>query len=161
MYLGITAFGWLHTILSLIALVAGVVVVNNLLKSRIAGGWVALFLLAAIATSVSGFGFPFDRLIDSHWVGIVALATLALVLVAYYAFGLAGVWRWIFALGVVVNLYFLFVVLVVMFFRKVPALAATAPTQSEPSFLAAQLAVLAVFAVIAIIAVRKFRPAVA
>jgi hypothetical protein len=160
MVLGLSTFAWIHTILSLVALAAGVTVVKELLGSRMSGGWTALFLVTAFATSATGFGFPFDRLIDSHWTGIAALVALALVIVARYVFGLAGAWRWIYAVGMVLSLYFLVVVAVAQLFKKVPALTAMAPTQTEPPFLVAQLVVLALFAVLLIAAARKFRPAV-
>jgi len=47
-------------------------------------------------------------------------------------------------------LYFNVFVLVVQLFRRVPALSAMAPTQSEPPFQIAQLAVLLLFAAIGI-----------
>ena len=47
-------------------------------------------------------------------------------------------------------LYFNVFVLVVQLFRRVPALNAMAPTQSEPPFHLAQLAVLVLFAAIGI-----------
>ena len=158
MVLGLTTFAWIHTILSLVALVAGIVVVKELLGSRIPPGWTALFLVTAIATSATGFGFPFDRFIDSHWTGIAALVALALVILARYVLGLAGAGRWIYAVGMVLSLYFLAVVAVAQLFKKVPALTAMAPTQSEPPFLVAQLVTLAIFGWLAIAAARKFRP---
>ncbi len=158
MYLGLTTYAWIHTLLSLVALVAGIVVVRDLLGSRIRAGWTALFLVTAIATSATGFGFPFDRFIDSHYLGVASLVAFALVLLARYGLGLAGAGRWIYALGMVLSLYFLSVVGVAQLFKKVPALHALAPTQAEPPFLMAQLVVLAVFGWLAIAAVRKFRP---
>ena len=159
MYLGLTTYAWIHTLLSLVAIVAGIVVVKELLGSRMPGGWTALYLVSAIATSVTGFGFPFVRLIDSHYLGAASLLVFALVLLARYAFRLAGVWRWIYALGMVLGLWFLVVVLIAQAFKKLPALTAMAPTQSEPPFLVAQLVALAIFGLVAIAAVRKFRPA--
>jgi hypothetical protein len=152
---------WVHTLLSLVAIVAGIVVVKDLVGARISGGWTALYLLTAILTSVTGFLFPFDRFVDSHWIGVISLVLFALVLLARYAFRLAGAWRWIYALGMVLGLWFLVLVLIAQAFQKVPALAAIAPTRDDPPFLAAQAVALAVFAVLAIAAARKFRPAAA
>lgn len=159
MVLGLTTFAWIHTILSLVALVAGIVVVKGLLGSRMPGGWTALYLVTAIATSATGFGFPFDRFIDSHYLGAASLVVFALAMLARYAFRLAGAWRWIYAFSMVLGLWFLVVVLIAQAFKKVPALTAMAPTQSEPPFLVVQLVGLAIFGLIAIAAVRKFRPA--
>jgi len=52
-------------------------------------------------------------------------------------------------------------VAVIQSFAKIPALHALAPTQSEPSFLIAQLVVLALFVVLGFLSVRKFHPQVA
>jgi hypothetical protein len=150
---------WIHTLLSLVAIVAGIVVVKELLASRMPGGWTALYLATAILTSLTGFFFPFDRFIDSHWLGVASLIVFALVLIARYGLGLAGAWRWIYPLGMVVGLWFLVVVLIAQAFKKVPALTAVAPTQAEPPFLIAQVVALVIFAALAIAAMRKFRPA--
>ncbi len=48
------------------------------------------------------------------------------------------------------------IVHVVQLFLKVRALKATAPTQSEPPFVVAQLALLAVFIALGVVAVRRF-----
>jgi hypothetical protein len=50
-------------------------------------------------------------------------------------------------------------VLVVQLFRRVPALKALAPTQTEPTFKITQLVVLLVFVGITILATTKFRHA--
>jgi len=141
-----------------VAIVAGIVVVKESLASRMPGGWTALYLVTGIATSATGFGFPFDRFIDSHWTGVASLVAFALALSARYGFRLAGAWRWIYALGLVIGLWFLVVVLIAQAFKKVPALTAMAPTQAEPPFLVAQLVALVIFAWLAIAAARKFRP---
>ena len=52
-----------------------------------------LFLASTVATSVTGFGFPFDRLLPSHMVGILSLLVLAVAIFARYARHLAGGWR--------------------------------------------------------------------
>ena len=58
MILGISTLTFVHTLLSLIALVAGLVVVIGLLGSRTLPLWTVLFLVTAVATSVTGFFFP-------------------------------------------------------------------------------------------------------
>lgn len=59
--------------------------------------------------------------------------------------------------GAVVALYLNVFVGVVQAFQNVPVLKASAPTQSEPPFLLAQLVVLAIFVALAIIAAIRFR----
>jgi hypothetical protein len=60
------------------------------------------------------------------------------------------IWRRTYAITAVMALYFNVFVLVVQLFRRVPALSAMAPTQSEQPFQIAQLAVLLLFAAIGI-----------
>ena len=155
---GLTTFAWVHTILSLVGLVSGLVVLIGLLGSKKLGGWTALFLLSAVATSVTGFGFPFDSFQDSHWIGAVSLAVLVVAILARYVFRFAGAWRWIYAVSVVIGVYFLAFITIAQLFKKVPALAAMAPTLSEPPFAITQLAATAIFVVLAIAAAIKFRP---
>ena len=93
MILGFTPFTWFHTILSLVALVAGFVVVRDLFASRTPSSWTATYIATAVLTSVTGFGFnfPFGA---SHVVGIISLVILVGVIAAYYVFQLGGAWRW-------------------------------------------------------------------
>ena len=135
---------------------SGLVVVFGLIKGKRLDGWTGLFLLTTVATSLTGFGFPFDHLPPSHKVGIISLAALAIAILARYAFHLAGGWRRTFVIGSVIGLYLNVFVLVVQSFEKVPALKRMSPTQSEPSFLIAQIALLVVFIALAIISAKKF-----
>ena len=146
-----------HTAISLIGIVSGVVVMFGLLGGKQRDKWTALFLLTTVLTSVTGFLFPFDHLLPSHKVGIISLVVLALAIPARYFFHLAGGWRRTYVLTAVLALYLNVFVLVVQLFLKVPALHAMAPTQQEPPFLVAQLIVLALFIWLAIAAVRRFR----
>lgn len=155
---GLSLFTWFHTLLSIAMLVAGFVVVRDLLASRVNSGWMAAFLITGVGTSVTGFGFPFDRLIDSHYVGIISLVVLALAIIGLYVFRFSGPWRWIFALGIAAAFYLDVFVAVAQLFKKVPALHAMAPTLAEPPFLIAQLVVLAIFVWLFVAVARKFQP---
>ena len=158
MFYGLSTFTWVHTILSLVGLVSGLVVLIGLFGSKKLGGWTALYLASTVATSVTGFGFPVDRFQDSHWVGVLSLVVLAAAILARYVFHFAGAWRWIYVLGVLLGLYFLVFVGIAQLFKKVPTLAAMAPNLSEPPFVISLLAATAIFAVLAIAAAIKFRP---
>jgi hypothetical protein len=120
-------------------------------------GWTVVFLATTVATSVTGFGFPFDHLLPSHKVGILSLLVLPLAIAARYAFHLAGAWRRTYVITAAVALYLNIFVLVVQLFLKVPALKAIVPTQKEPPFVIAQTAVLALFGWLAVLATRRFR----
>jgi hypothetical protein len=122
-------------------------------------GGTALFLATTVLTSVTGFFFPFHKLLPSHIVGIISLVLLAVAIVARYIQHLAGGWRSAYVISAAMALYLNVFVLVVQLFEKVPDLKALAPTQSEPPFLVAQIIVLVLFVVVGIFAVKKFRGA--
>jgi hypothetical protein len=152
----LTAYTLVHVLLSLVGIVSGLVVLFGLLTSRRLDGWTAVFLATTVATSVTGFGFPFTGFTPAQAVGIVSLVFLAFAIVARYRHDLAGSWRWIYVIAATVSLYFNVFVLVVQSFQKVPALRALAPTQTEPPFALTQLAVLIVFVVLTGLAVVRF-----
>jgi hypothetical protein len=158
--LSFTAFTTLHVVISLIGIASGLVVLYGMLTAQRMSGWTALFLLTTILTSVTGFLFPFNGLLPSHVVGAISLVVLAVALLALYAFGLAGAWRWIYVVTAVAALYLNVFVGVVQAFQKLAFLQPLAPTQSEPPFAIAQLAVLAIFLGVGFLAVRQFHPAV-
>jgi len=159
MILGMTTstFTFVHVLLSLVGIGSGFVVILGLLTGKRLNGWTALFLATTVATSVTGFLFPFDHLLPSHEVGLISLVVLGLAILARYGFHLAGAWRRIYVVGAVVALYLNVFVAVVQAFEKVPALKALAPNQKEAPFLIAQLVVLALFLGLGIAAVKRFR----
>src|SRR5436190_5137818 len=148
----------IHTLISLIAIFTGLVVVLGLVGGKRLDGWTKWFLVTAVATTITGFFFPFHGFTPAIGLGIISLPFLALTIFARYAKHLAGPWRWIYVIGAVICLYFNLFVAVVQAFEKIPALHALAPTQSEPPFKLTQLVVLLVSALLAIIAAIRFRP---
>jgi hypothetical protein len=148
-----------HVVISLAGIASGLVVAIGLLQSKRFDAWTGLFLGTTVATSATGFGFPFDHLLPSHIVGAISLVVLAVAIVARYAGHLKGGWRLTFVITAMLAFYFNVFVLVVQLFQKVPALKELAPTQSEPPFAIAQLAVLVIFLVLTVFASRQFRPA--
>lgn len=146
-----------HVVLSLVGIGSGLLVVFGLLSPKHLKGWTALFLGSTVATTVTGFGFPFEHLLPSHIVGMVSLVVLAFAIPARYTFHLAGTWRWIYVVGSVIALYLNVFVGIVQAFLKVPTLRTMAPTQSEPPFVFTQLVVMACFVLLAITAVGRFR----
>jgi hypothetical protein len=146
-----------HVLLSLIGLISGAVVLIGLLASKRLDGWAAVFLVSAVATSATGFVLPATHFGPSHWVGVISLAVLALAIVARYGLHLAGAWRRVYAVGVVLALYLLAFVGVAQLFIKVPALHALAPTQAEPPFAIAEAVVLVLFAALSVLAAIRFR----
>ncbi len=156
MFFGMTPFTFVHVLLSLVGIGSGFVIAYGLLTAKRLDGWTALFLASNVATSVTGFFFPFERFLPSHAVGIIALVMLAIAIIARYGHHLAGRWRAAYVISSVVALYLNVFVLIAQLFLKVPALNALAPTQSESPFLLAQAVVLALFVVLAIAALIRF-----
>ncbi|HMH05070.1 MAG TPA: hypothetical protein VK579_00170 [Terriglobales bacterium] len=149
-------FTLVHVLISLVGIGSGLIVVFGLVGGKRLDRWTTVFLATTVATSVTGFGFPFEHLLPSHKVGIISLIVLAVTILARYAFHLSGGWRRIYVIGAVIALYLNVFVAVVQAFQKVPALKAMAPTQSEPPFLIAQIAVLVLFVVLAIVSAKRF-----
>ena len=146
----------IHTLISLVAIFTGFVVVFGLLASKRLDVWTKWFLVTAIATTITGFFFPFRGFTPAIGLGIISLPFLALTIFARYPKHLAGLWRWVYVIGTVICLYFNLFVLVVQLFEKVPALHAMAPTQTEPPFKLTQFVVFQVSALLAIIAAIRF-----
>ena len=158
MTFGMDALTFIHVLLSLIGIVSGFVVLAGMFDSRRQESWTALFLITTVATSVTGFLFPFTKLLPSHIFGIISLVVLAIALAARYSFRLKDSWRWIYVVTALFALYLNVFVLVAQAFLKVPPLKALAPTGSEPPFLVAQAIVLAFFVYVGTRAAMRFRP---
>ncbi len=156
--MSLSAFTVVHVIISLIAIVSGIIVMFGLLGSNRMPGLTAIFLLFTILTSATGFLFPFTKLLPSHMVGILSLVLLAIACIALYGMKLSGPWRWIYVVTAMTSLYLNVFVLVIQGFLKVDALKALAPTQTEPPFAVIQGIVLAFFVIVIIGAARRFRP---
>lgn len=154
---GLSVLTLVHVIISLIGIVSGLVVTFGLLRSQRMDGWTALFLATTVATSATGFLFPFHKLLPSHILGIISLVLLAFAIAGRYAFHLAGAWRRIYSVTVVLSLWLNVFVLIAQLFMKVPALHPLAPTGSEPPFLIAQTVVMIIFIALAILAAKNFR----
>jgi hypothetical protein len=152
-----STFTLVHVVISLVGIGSGLVVLAGMLSAKRLDRWTAVFLVTTVATSVTGFMFPFVHFVPAHAVGLLSLVVLTPVIFARYRRGMAGIWRLVYVIGSVLALYLNVVVLVVQSFLKVPALRAMAPTQSEPPFQITQLVVLAIFFGLAVAAVIRFR----
>jgi hypothetical protein len=150
----------LHVAISLIGIASGLVVLYGLIIGRSFGAWTALFLATTILTSVTGFLLPPFGFDPPRAIGILSLVLLAVAVIAFYAFGLAGPWRWVYVITAMIALYLNAFVGVIQAFGKLSFLHSLAPTQSEPPFLITQLLVLAAFVSLGFLAVRRFHPAI-
>src|SRR2546425_4850670 len=76
--MSITTFTLLHTVLSLVGIVAGLVVAGGLATGKRLDRWAAVFLVTTVLANASGFGFPFVKFLPSHAVGGISLVDLAI-----------------------------------------------------------------------------------
>jgi len=153
---GLQIFTAVHTLISLVAIVAGCVVMSGLIRSKRRDAWTAVFLGTAAATTVTGFFFPFHGPTPAIILGVISLVPLTFAFLGRYRHRLAGAWRWIYVVSACVVLYFSVFVLVVQSFQKVPGLHALTPTESEPPFKVTQLTVLILFVVLTVVSTRNF-----
>ncbi len=148
---------WIHTAISLVAIVAGLMVVKGLIESRGRQLWTLLFLVTAAATTLTGFFFPFQGPTPAFILGVISILPLTLSFHARYRHRLHGAWRKIYTVSAVTVLYFNCFVLIVQIFLKIPAANALAPTQKEPPFVIVQGLTLAAFIVLGILSTIKFK----
>ena len=158
--LSLSTFTTVHVIISLIAIVAGIIVMFGLLGSNRMPGMTAIFLLFTILTSATGFLFPFEGLKPSYIVGALSLVLLAIACIALYGMKLSGAWRWIYVVTAMISLYFNVFVLVIQSFLKIGPLHELAPGNppSGLAFAIVQGVVLVFFVIMTIRAVKRFRP---
>jgi hypothetical protein len=158
--LSLSAFTTLHVIISLIAIVAGLIVMFGMLGSNRSPGLTAIFLLFTILTSVTGFMFPFNGVTPGIVVGILSCILLAIACIALYGMHLSGAWRWIYVVTALASLYLNVFVLVIQSFLKIPVLHELAPGNppAGPAFAVVQGIVLVFFVIMTIGVWRRFRP---
>jgi hypothetical protein len=158
--LSLSAFTTLHVIISLIAIVTGLIAMLGMLGSNRMPGMTAIFLLFTILTSATGFLFPFKGVTPADIIGGLSLLLLLIACVALYGMKLSGAWRWIYVVTALISLYFNCFVLVIQSFLKIPALHALAPGEPPggPVFGVVQGVVLVFFGLFTIGALRRFRP---
>src|SRR6185503_7675613 len=153
---GLELFTAFHVIISLIGILSGFVAIFGMVRSKPLDWWTDLFLITTVATSVTGFLFPFREFTPAIGTGIISMIVLALAVVALRVKRLDGPWRRTYVISAVAAQYFNFFVLIVQSFRQVPFLHALAPTESEAPFAIAQLLALVGFVVLGYAAARGF-----
>jgi hypothetical protein len=147
-----STFTLIHVIISLIGIVAGLVVIYGFLAGKRLPSWNGLFLVMTIATSVTGFFFPFHGITPGILVGIVSLVILALALLA-----LNKGWTKTYIVTASVAEFFNVLVLIAQSFQKIPLLHGFAPKGTEPIVAISQGLAFLVLAVLAGVAIRRAR----
>lgn len=154
----ITTLTLFHTGVSFLALAFGIVAIRSYFAAT-PSLWTNVFLVLDIIVVITGFMFPFKGFTPAIGTGIAASIILVLMLIGRFAFDLSGVWRKVYALGLVVNVFFLVLVTIAQSFNKLPPLHELAPNGNEPPFGVAQLINLAVFAFVGFKVWRQLRRA--
>ena len=72
MSFNLATFTLVHTLLSVVGILAGMVVVGGLMAGVRYNGWIATYLATTILTNATGFGFPFVVLMPSHILGVIS-----------------------------------------------------------------------------------------
>jgi hypothetical protein len=157
---GLAVFTLFHVVLSLVGILAGFVVMFGFVASKNLGRWSTIFLSTTLATSITGYFFPFHGVLPSHIVGLISIIVLIIAIVARGRVGAAR-WRRTYVITSMIALYLNVFVLIAQLFQKVPDLKALAPTQSEPPFGITQGLVLVIFIVLTIMSTRKLHGGVA
>ncbi len=141
--LSIPAFVALHVGISLIGIVTGLIALPLLAAGRRPGTLHIVFLATTLATTLTGFLFPFGGITPALLTGVVSTLVLLVAIGAFRRFATSRRTALVYAVSAMTGLYLNLFVLVVQSFLKVPALNALAPTGTEPAFLLAQGLVLA------------------
>ena len=157
--MSLATYTLIHVIISLIGIGSGFIVLFGMFGSKRLDGIAALFLATTALTSLTGLGFPFERITPGIILAILSLLVLALTVPARYSFHMAGKWRSIYVVTAVIALYFNCVALVGQSFLKISALHALAPTGNEPPFAIAEGILSVLFLVAGVLAVKNFHPA--
>ena len=144
-----------HILISIVGIVAGFGMLAGLMTGVVLPRWTGWYLAMTIATSVTGFFFPFKGFTPALAFGVLSLVVLAPTAYAIYVKRLTGRWRGVFVVGAVVGLYLNFFVLIAQMFQKMPSLVALAPTQSEPAFAVSQALTLVIFIVLGVTAWKR------
>ena len=156
--MSLEVFTLIHVVISLIGIATGLVAAFGMIGNKLLKRWTAIFLVTTVLTNVTGLMFPFHGVTPGIILALLSLTVMAPTMLALFQFHLSGVWRWVYAAGAVMGLYFNVFVLIVQSFQKVPALKALAPHGNEPPFAVMQGLTLVAFIVIGVMAVRKFHP---
>ncbi len=150
---GLVLFTFLHVLVSVVGITSGAVMVLGFLYRRRLESLITLFLGATLATSLTGFLFPFDRLMPSHVVGVLSVGVLVSAYATRHQSSLRA--QRTFLACAFTALYLNMFVLVAQAFMKIPALRTLAPTQTELPFLVAQAVLLLVFIWLTVVCIRR------
>jgi hypothetical protein len=147
-----STFTLIHVVISLIGIASGLVVIYGFLVGKKLAGWNGLFLVMTIATSVTGFFFPFHGITPGIVLGVLSLIVLAVALLAW-----SKKWAKTYIVMATIAEFFNVLVLIVQSFEKIAPLHALAPKGTEPITTVAKVVALLLFVVLGWMAIRRAR----
>lgn len=147
-------FTLIHVLISIAALITGIPLLIAFARGNARPSLATATIVLLVLTSVTGFMFPFTKILPSHVFGVLSLAVLAVTYWARWKASLAGGWRKAYITTLAIAIYLDAFVFVVQAFLKVPALKAIAPTQESPVFAIAQGVLLVIFVGLGYVGVR-------
>jgi hypothetical protein len=154
--MSLAIFTLIHVLISLAGIATGFVVVGAWLAGKHPPAWTKWFLITTVATSVTGFFFPFRGFTPPYAFAILSLVVLALAIYALSVRRLAGGWRKTYVISATAALYLNVFVLIAQLFLRSPALHQLAPKGSEPAFGITQGILLIAFVALGRAALRRF-----
>lgn len=155
--LSVDTFVIVHVVISLVAIVTGIVAMVGLASGRWLPGWQIVFLVTTALTSLSGFLFPFSGATPAFAFGVISTIALGIVVAALPRREQSLASGVVYVIAAILALYLNVFVLVVQSFLKIGALQSLAPTQSEPAFVIGQAIVLVGALIVGGLAVRSTR----
>jgi hypothetical protein len=146
--------GWIHVVLGLLAIGSGAIVLRGVLRVALSCNRVVWFLRYSLIASLSGL-LPLPRHLPSiqEICMMMTVYCSAAVVLAWRKFGLAGLWRPVFALSLVAVLYLNVVSVSIQLFNHSLLFAMTA-TESGSYFEIAQFFFASVFVVLGALSIR-------
>ncbi len=148
----LSPFTLFHVALSVIGLLSGLVVLLGWLYGRTLKLWTGVFLLTTIATSVTGFFFPFRGITPGIVLGIVSLIDLGVALLAR-----RKDWTRTFVITCAFAEFLNMLVFIVQAFQKFSPLHMFAPKGTEPVVAGFQVLALTFFIILATLDIRRHR----
>ena len=148
-----------HVLITLVAIGSGALLVRQMLRGGQSPSVAAVFLGFTALTSITGFvffppaTFPPPHPTPAQLTGVIGLVVLIPTLIGLYGAKLAGRWRAVYVVGVMVSLYLNVFVLVVQAFLKLPP----QPITGGPIFALVQGVVLVTFLILGRRALQRFQ----
>jgi hypothetical protein len=147
-----STFALIHVLISLIAILSWFVVFWGFLAGKRLPAWNELYKGMTLATSVTGFLFPFHGITPGVVLGVTSLMVLVIAILAWHKR-----WSKTYIATATIAEFFNVLVLIVQSFQKVAPLHRLAPDGTEPITIIAKGFSLVLFVGLAWVAIRRGR----